>query len=195
MVKGGGPHRSKDELLLLLGTDKRLLLERRRCAYWPKPYCEQRGREKRVSLSAGRRREKERGGSETHEGLAGALEGVDDVERGDRLALGVLGVGDRVADDVLEEDLEDAARLLVDEARDTLDTATASETADGRLGDALDVVAELQEGRHESAEAREGRSEGEEAKRRTHDLAVALGAALAETLSALATARHDEEVL
>jgi hypothetical protein len=39
------------------------------------------------------------------------LEGVDDVERGDGLSLGVLGVGDRVADDVLEEDLEDAAGL------------------------------------------------------------------------------------
>jgi len=32
--------------------------------------------------------------------LSGALEGVDDVERGDGLALGVLSVGDRVADDV-----------------------------------------------------------------------------------------------
>ena len=41
--------------------------------------------------------------------------------------------------------------------RDTLDTATASQTTDGRLGDALDVVAQ--------------------------DLAVALGAALAETLA------------
>ena len=40
--------------------------------------------------------------AETVERLAGALEGVDDVERGDRLALGVLGVGDRVSDDVLE---------------------------------------------------------------------------------------------
>jgi hypothetical protein len=41
--------------------------------------------------------------SETVEGLAGALEGVDDVEGGDGLALGVLSVGDGVADDVLKE--------------------------------------------------------------------------------------------
>lgn len=44
------------------------------------------------------------------------------------LALGVLGVGDTVADDVLKEDLEDTASFLVDQARDTLDTTTTSET-------------------------------------------------------------------
>ena len=69
----------------------------------------------------------------------------------------MLGVGDRVADDVLKEDLEYASGLLVDEARDALDTATAGEAPDGGLGDALDVVPE--------------------------HLAVALGAALAESLS------------
>ena len=44
--------------------------------------------------------------------------------------------------------------------RDTLDTATTSETSDRRLGDALDVVLQ--------------------------DLAMTLGAALAEALAALA---------
>ena len=43
-----------------------------------------------------------------------SLEGVDDVERRDRLALGVLRVGDGVTDDTLEEGLEDSAGLLVD---------------------------------------------------------------------------------
>lgn len=37
--------------------------------------------------------------------LAGSLESVDDVERGHSLALRVLSVGDRVANNVLEEDL------------------------------------------------------------------------------------------
>ena len=41
-------------------------------------------------------------GAETVKGAALALESVDDVERGDGLALGVLGVGDGVTDDVLE---------------------------------------------------------------------------------------------
>jgi len=76
----------------------------------------------------------------------------------------VLGVGHGVTDDVLEEDLEDTAGLLVDEAGDALDTTTACEAADGGLGDALDVVAK--------------------------DLAVALGAALSESLASLSTSRH-----
>jgi hypothetical protein len=52
--------------------------------------------------------------TEAVEGAALALEGVDDVEGGDGLALGVLGVRDGVTDDRLEERLEDAAGLLVD---------------------------------------------------------------------------------
>jgi hypothetical protein len=76
----------------------------------------------------------------------------------------VLGVGDGVADDVLEEDLEHAAGLLVDEAGDTLDATPPGEPPDRRLGDALDVVAE--------------------------HLAVALGAALTQPLAALAAPRH-----
>ena len=52
--------------------------------------------------------------TETVEGTALTLEGVDDVEGGDGLALGVLGVGDGITDDALEEGLEDTAGLLVD---------------------------------------------------------------------------------
>ena len=70
--------------------------------------------------------------------------------------LSVLGVSDGVADDVLQEDFEDTASLLVDEARDTLDSSSTSESADGGLGDALDVVAQ--------------------------DLAVTLGSSLSEAL-------------
>ena len=43
----------------------------------------------------------------------------------------MLGVGDGITDDVLKEDLEDTTGLLVDQARDTLDTSPASQTADG----------------------------------------------------------------
>ena len=76
------------------------------------------------------------------------------------LAARVLGVGHGVADDGLKEDLEGTAGLVVDEARDALDAATASQAADGGLGDALDVVAE--------------------------HLGAALGAALAQSLAAQA---------
>jgi len=102
--------------------------------------------------------------AEAVEGAALALERVDDVHGGHGLAARVLGVGHGVTDDVLEEDLEDTAGLLVDEAADALDATTAGKTADGRLGDALDVVAQ--------------------------HLAVALRAALAESLAALSTSRH-----
>jgi hypothetical protein len=102
--------------------------------------------------------------AEAVERAALALERVDDVHSRDGLPARVLGVGHRIADAVLKEDLKHAAGLLVDEARDALHAATAGKAADRRLGDALDVVAK--------------------------DLAVALGAALAETLATLSTARH-----
>jgi hypothetical protein len=52
--------------------------------------------------------------TKTVQGPALALEGVDDVEGGDGLALGVLSVGDGVTDDTLEEGLEDTTGLVVD---------------------------------------------------------------------------------
>ena len=76
----------------------------------------------------------------------------------------MLGVGDRVTDDVLEEDLEHTAGLLVDETGDTLDTATTSETANGGLGDSLDVIAK--------------------------DLAVTLGASLSKTFATFSATGH-----
>ena len=104
--------------------------------------------------------------SETVEGLSLALEGVDDVHGSDSLTTSMLGVGDGVTDDVLEEDLEHTAGLLVDETGDTLDTATTSETANGGLGDSLDVIAK--------------------------DLAVTLGASLSKTFASFSATRHDE---
>ena len=98
------------------------------------------------------------------EGAALALERVHDVHSRDGLPARVLGVGDRVTDDVLEEHLEDATGFLVDEAADALDTTTASQAPDGGLCDALDVVPQ--------------------------DFPVALGAALAESLTALSAPRH-----
>ena len=102
--------------------------------------------------------------TESVEGSSLTLEGIDDIHSGDGLALGVLAVGDSVTDHILKENLENSTSFLVDETRDTLDSSTASQTADGGLGDALDVVAQ--------------------------HLAVALGAALAQALAALAASGH-----
>ncbi|CAH3162117.1 unnamed protein product, partial [Porites evermanni] len=65
---------------------------------------------------------------------------VHHIHSGDSLAFGVLGVGNSITDHILKENFENATSLFVDEARDSLDTATASKTTDSRLGDALDVV-------------------------------------------------------
>jgi len=102
--------------------------------------------------------------SESVEGTSLSLEGVDHVHGCDGLPLGVLGVGDGIADDVLQEHLQDTTGLLVDEARDTLDSSTASQTTDGGLGDSLDVIAQ--------------------------HLPVPLGASFSQTFSSFAATRH-----
>ena len=80
--------------------------------------------------------------SKSIESSALALQSVDDVEGCDSLAACVLGVGDGVSDYILEEDLQDSPRLLIDEAGDTLDASTTSQSANSGLCDALDVVPE-----------------------------------------------------
>jgi len=69
-----------------------------------------------------------------------AFQCVDDIHGCDRLSLGVLRVGDCITDDVLKEDLQDTASLLVDQTRDTLDTTSTCKTTDGWLRDTLDVI-------------------------------------------------------
>ena len=74
------------------------------------------------------------------QGTALTLQGIDDIHGGNGLSLGVLGVGDGITDDILEENLQDATGLFVDEAGDTLYTTTTSQTTDSGLGDTLDVI-------------------------------------------------------
>lgn len=102
--------------------------------------------------------------AESVQGASLPLEGIDNIHGGDSLPLGVFSVGDGIPDDVLQENLEDTAGLLVDEARDTLDTSTTSQTPDGGLGDALDVIPE--------------------------HLPVPLGTSLAESLASFASSGH-----
>ena len=104
--------------------------------------------------------------SESVEGASLPLESIDNIHGGDSLPLGMFGVGDGIPDDVLKENLEDSTGLLIDEARDTLDSSTASQPSDGGLGDSLDVVSQ--------------------------HLAVTLGASLSESLSSFTTSSHVE---
>ena len=104
--------------------------------------------------------------TESVEGPSLSLQSVDDVHGCDGLPLGVLGVGDGITDDVLKENLEDTTGLFVDETADSLHTTSASQTADGGLGDTLDVI--------------------------TQHFAVTLGAPFAESFSSFTTSRHVE---
>ena len=96
------------------------------------------------------------------------LESVDDVHGGDSFPLCVLSVSHGIPDDVLQEDLQNSTSLLIDESRDPLDSSTAGQSPDGRLGDALDVVPQ--------------------------HLAMTLGFSLSESLSSFATSTHDDGV-
>ena len=104
--------------------------------------------------------------SESVEGTSLPLEGIDDIHSGDSLPLGVFSVGDGITDDVLKEDLEDTTGLLVDQARDTLDTSTSRQTADGGLGDTLNVI--------------------------TQHFAMTLGASLSKSFTSFSTSGHVE---
>lgn len=103
--------------------------------------------------------------AEAVQSAALAFQSVDNIHGCHGLPLGVLGVGDGITDDVLEEHLQYTTGLLVDEAGDTFYTSTTSQTADGGLGDTLDVI--------------------------TKYFPVTLGATLSESLSSFTTARHD----
>ncbi|CAA7389546.1 unnamed protein product [Spirodela intermedia] len=97
-------------------------------------------------------------------GAALPLQRVDHVHRRHGLPASVLRVGDCIADHVLQEDLEDASRLLVDKAANALNASSPRQPPDRRLGDPLDIVPQ--------------------------HLAMALRAALAQPLPSLTPPRH-----
>jgi len=93
------------------------------------------------------------------------LEGINHIQTGDCLALCVFGVSNGVSDNVLQKGFEHAPSFLVDHCGNALDPPTAGKPTNGRLRDALDVVAE--------------------------DLAVSFGASFAETFADFTAPRHD----
>merc|ERR1719151_440213 len=102
--------------------------------------------------------------SEAVEGPSLPLKGVHHIHGSHGLPFGVFSVGDGVADDVLQEDLENTPGLLVDEPTDPFDTTPPCKSADSRLGDALDVV--------------------------TQHLAMSLGTSLAQSFASFASSSH-----
>ena len=102
--------------------------------------------------------------SETVEGSALSLQGIDDIHGGDGLPLGMLSVGDGITDNVLKENFQDTTGFFIDEAGDTFDTTSAGKTTDSRLGDTLDVI--------------------------TKYFTMTLSASFSQTFSSLSTSRH-----
>lgn len=80
--------------------------------------------------------------AETVESTSLPFQGVHDVHGSDGLPLGMLRVSNGIADHVLQEDLEHASRLFVDEARYALYSTASSQPSDSGFGYALDVVAQ-----------------------------------------------------
>ena len=106
--------------------------------------------------------------TESVEGTSLPLQSIDDIHGSDSLPLGVLSVGDSISDDVLQENLQNSTSLPIDQTRDPLDSSTAGQSPDGRLGDALDVVPQ--------------------------HLAMTLGSSLPESFPSFATSTHDDGV-
>jgi hypothetical protein len=106
--------------------------------------------------------------SESVEGTSLTFKSVDNVHSSDGLSLGVLAVGDCVTDDVLEEDLEYATGLFVDQTADTFHTTSSCKTSNGGFGDSLDVI--------------------------TQDFAMALSTSLSQAFASFAASRHYQSV-
>merc|ERR550519_546304 len=94
------------------------------------------------------------------------FQSVHHIHGGHSLPFGVLRVGDGIADDVLQEDLENTPGLLVDETADPLDAPPPCKSPNRRLGDPLDVVPQ--------------------------HLAMSLGTSLAQSFSSFASSSHGE---
>merc|ERR1719317_987579 len=105
--------------------------------------------------------------SSTAKSVQGApltFQSIHNVHGRDRLPLRMLRVGDGVPDNVLEEHLQHAPGLLIDEAADPLDATSPSQAPDSWLRNPLDII--------------------------TQHLAMSLSAPFPQTLSTFPTSRH-----
>lgn len=83
---------------------------------------------------------------------------------------------------ILKESLEDTTSFLVDQARDTLDTTTTSQTANSGLGDTLDVIT-----KDFALKGIMSTTTNIGENKRTY---MTLGSSLSESLSTFSTSRH-----
>ena len=102
--------------------------------------------------------------SESVESSALSFQSVDNIESSNSLPLSVLGVGNGISDNVLQENFEDASGLFVDQSGDSLDTTSSRQSSNGWLGDTLDVISK--------------------------DFSVPFGASFSKTFTAFTSSRH-----
>merc|ERR1719397_1418036 len=102
--------------------------------------------------------------SEAIEGPSLPLQSVHHIHGSHGLPFRVFSVGDCVADDVLQEDLENTPGLLVDEPTDPFNATPPCKSTDSRLGDALNIVPQ--------------------------HLAMSFGTSLAQSFSSFASSSH-----
>ena len=93
-------------------------------------------------------------------GIYLSLQSINDVQRSNGLSLGMFSISDCITNNSLKEDFEDASGFFVDEAGDTFNATTTSETTDCGFGDALYAV---------SPKSRRYSREGREVRRRQGD--------------------------
>merc|ERR1712192_82614 len=104
--------------------------------------------------------------SKAVQGPALPLQSIHHIHGSDSLPLGMLGVGDSITDDILQEHLENTPGLPIDEATDPFNTTPPCKSTDCRLGDTLNIVPQ--------------------------HLAVPLGSSLAQPFASLTSSSHNE---
>jgi hypothetical protein len=68
------------------------------------------------------------------------LQSVDNVHRGDCLALAVFRVRDGIANNFVQKVLQDNADFFVDQAGDTFDSSATGQATDSWLGDTVQIA-------------------------------------------------------
>merc|ERR1719433_1308136 len=78
--------------------------------------------------------------SKSVESTSLSLQSIDNIHCSDSLPLSMFSIGDSITDDIFQENLEDTSSFFIDQARNTFDTTTASQSANGGFSDTLNVI-------------------------------------------------------
>src|SRR6185436_3247085 len=80
--------------------------------------------------------------AEAVQGSPLSLQGVDDIHGRHGFALGMLAIGDRIADHVFQKQLQHTSDFFVNQSGNSLHSASARQSANRGLRYALDVISQ-----------------------------------------------------